>query len=140
MVLGYGSVKNINNTEILAEQSYTPDFTSGYKITRLSLHYNGSNSYLFVNGKQLCQFKAKDSEINKHPIAIGNIVNSADLSDSDIASGKLYGNVYNFSVSYKQISNENILSSHTYLMKKKQYCINKQQSIFSTIFSMLISI
>ena len=29
----------------------------------LSLHYNGANTYLFVNGKEIAKFKAKDSEI-----------------------------------------------------------------------------
>ena len=32
----------------------------------------------------MCQFKVKDPESNKHPIAIGNIANSADLSGNDI--------------------------------------------------------
>ena len=27
------------------------------------LHYNGANSYLFVNGTEIIKFKAKDSEI-----------------------------------------------------------------------------
>ena len=79
MVLGYGSVKNINDTEIYAEKSYTPNFTSDNKITCLGLHFNGSNSFLYVNDKQITQFKAKDSEINKHPIAMGNISNNSDL-------------------------------------------------------------
>ena len=29
----------------------------------LSLHYNGANSYLFVNGTEIIKFKAKDSEL-----------------------------------------------------------------------------
>ena len=29
----------------------------------LSLHYNGANSYLFVYGKEIYEFKAKDYEI-----------------------------------------------------------------------------
>ena len=29
----------------------------------LSLHYNGANSYLFVNGTEIIKFKAKDSNI-----------------------------------------------------------------------------
>ena len=118
LVLGYGSLKEINDTEIYAEKSYTPDFTSDNKVTCLSRHYNGSNSFLCVNGKQICQFKAKDIEINKEPITIGNISNKDYLSDSDIKSGKFYGNIYYFSADYEQISNENILNIHTYLMKK----------------------
>ena len=108
LVLGYGSITRINDTEIYAEKSYTPDFTSDNKVTCLSLHYNSSNSFLYVNGKQVTQFKAKNTEINKEPIAIGNISNKDYLSDADIESSKFHGNIYDFSVDYERISNENI--------------------------------
>ena len=39
----------------------------------LSLHYNGANSYLFVNGTEIIKFKAKDSEIVATPLCLGNI-------------------------------------------------------------------
>ena len=39
----------------------------------LSLHYNGANSYLFVNGTEIIKFKAKDSAIVATPICLGNI-------------------------------------------------------------------
>ena len=39
----------------------------------LSLHYNGANSYLFLNGKEIHKFKAKDSEIVATPLYLGNI-------------------------------------------------------------------
>ena len=39
----------------------------------LRLHYNGANSYLFVNGTEIHKFKAKDSEIVASPFCLGNI-------------------------------------------------------------------
>ena len=39
----------------------------------LSLHYNGANSYLFVNGTEICKFKVKDSEIVVTPLCLGDI-------------------------------------------------------------------
>ena len=39
----------------------------------LGLHYNGANSYLFVNGTEMYKFKAKDSEIVAGPLCLGNI-------------------------------------------------------------------
>ena len=39
----------------------------------LILHYNGANSYLFVNGTEIHKFKAKDSEIVASPLCLGNI-------------------------------------------------------------------
>ena len=40
---------------------YSPNFTLDHKVFCLSLHYNSDNSYLFVNGKEVCRFKAKYS-------------------------------------------------------------------------------
>ena len=34
---------------------------------------HGANSYLFVNGKDIYKFKAKDYEILVGPICLGNI-------------------------------------------------------------------
>ena len=44
----------------------------------LSLHYNEANSYLFVNDTEIIKFKAKDSEIVRTPLCLGNV--SKDLS------------------------------------------------------------
>ena len=38
----------------------------------LSLHYNGANSHLFVNGTEIIKFKEKDSEIVATPVCLGN--------------------------------------------------------------------
>ena len=49
--------------KLTAEKMYSISFTMPKKKLCLSLHYNGANSYLFVNGKEIHKFKAKDSEI-----------------------------------------------------------------------------
>ena len=41
----------------------------------LNLHYNGANSYLFVNGIGIIKLKAKDSEIIATSLWLGNISN-----------------------------------------------------------------
>ena len=56
---------------------YLISFTEHNKKFCLSLHYNGANSYLLVNGKEIRKFKAKDSEIVTSPLCLGNI--SKDL-------------------------------------------------------------
>ena len=38
---------------------YSINFTVTKKKFCLSLHYNGANSYLFVNGTEIYKFKAK---------------------------------------------------------------------------------
>ena len=47
---------------------YSINFTVNRKKFSLSLHYNGTNSYLFVNGTEIIKFKAKDSEIVATPL------------------------------------------------------------------------
>ena len=51
---------------------YSINFTVTKKKFCLSLHYNGANSYLFVNVTEIYKFKAKDSEILVGPISLGN--------------------------------------------------------------------
>ena len=58
---------------LTAEKMYSINFTVTNKKFCLSLHYNGANSYLFVNGTEIYKFKAKDSEIVVGPICLGNI-------------------------------------------------------------------
>ena len=58
---------------LTAENLYLINFTVTKKRFCLSLHYNGANSYLFVNGKEIIKFKAKDSEIVASPICLGDI-------------------------------------------------------------------
>ena len=41
-----------------------------------------------------------------------------NLSPKNVNDIKMYGNVYDFSVDYSTISNENILKIHKYLTKK----------------------
>ena len=52
---------------------YSVNFTDNGDKYCLSLHYNGANSYLFVNGTEIYKFKAKDSEIVATPLCLGNI-------------------------------------------------------------------
>ena len=49
------------------------NFTDNRKKCCLSLHYNGANSYLFVNSTEIIKFKAKDSNIIATPLYLGNI-------------------------------------------------------------------
>ena len=62
-VLGDWLVQGINDTTIYAEKVFSFNFTEVEKKFVLSLHYDGDNSYLFVNGKQELKFKAKNDQI-----------------------------------------------------------------------------
>ena len=52
---------------------YSINFTVTRKKFCLSLHYNGGNSYLFVNGTEIIKFKVKDSAIVASTLCLGNI-------------------------------------------------------------------
>ena len=65
LILGKGPTDGLDDTTLTAEKEYSINFTEQQKKFCLSLHYNGVNSYIFVNGVEIYKFKAKDSEINK---------------------------------------------------------------------------
>ena len=82
----------------------------------MSLHCNGANSYLFVNGTKIHKFKAKDSEIVAGPLCLGN--NSKDFSVDNMKKTGLSGYVYDFSVDYDAIEVDGILGIYKSLMEK----------------------
>ena len=72
LVLGRGPTQEVEST-LTAEKMYSINFTVTRKKFCLSLHYNGANSYSFVNGTEIYKFKAKDSEIVPYSLCLGNI-------------------------------------------------------------------
>ena len=92
------------------------NFTEKNKKFCLSLHYNEVNSYLFVNGKEIYKFKAKDSETVTTPLCLGNI--SKGFSVDNMKKTGLNGYVYDFSGDYDAIAVDNILGIYKYLMEK----------------------
>ena len=72
LVLGKGPTQGLEHT-LTAEKMYSINFTVTKKKFCFSLHYNGTNSYLFVNGTEIYKFKAKFSEIVANLLRLGNI-------------------------------------------------------------------
>ena len=81
LILGKGPTQRLEHT-LAAEKMYSNNFTEHNKKFCLSLHYNGANSYLFVNGKEIHKFKTKDSEIVATPLFLVNL--SKDWSVDNI--------------------------------------------------------
>ena len=71
LVLGRGLIQKIDDTTIYAEKIYSPNFAIANKTFCVSLHYNGDDSYLFVNGKEVIKFKTKDQRISEK-LPLGN--------------------------------------------------------------------
>ena len=82
----------------------------------MSLHYNGANSYLFVNGIDIYNFRAKNSEIVATPLCLKNI--SKNWTVDNMKKTGLNGYVYNFSADYDAIKIDDMLDIHNYLMRK----------------------
>ena len=71
------------------------------------MHYNGANSYLFVNGTKIIKFKAKDSQISAYSLWLGNI--SKDWSQDNMKKNGFNGYIYDFSADYNAIAVSDIL-------------------------------
>ena len=113
--MGDAFVQGINNTTLYAEKMYSQNFTQPSTKFVLSLHYNGDNSYLFVNGKQELKFKAKAESLVREKLCIGNISDKWSTSESEKTG--LYGNIYDFAVDYEAIIGvKAIYDMHRYLM------------------------
>ena len=80
------------------------------------MHYNGANSYSFVNSTEIYKFKTKDSEIVASPLCLGNI--SKYWSTDNMKRTRFTGYVYDFSVHYDAIAVDDIKNIHMYLMEK----------------------
>ena len=78
------------------------------------MHYNGSNSYLFVKGTEIIKLKGKDSEITAYLLCL----RSKDWSVGNMKKTGLKDYVYDFSVDYNAIAVADLLDIHKYLMKK----------------------
>ena len=72
LVLGKGPRQGLKHT-LTSEKMYSISFRMTKKKFCLSLHYNRTNSYLFVNGAEIYKYKAKDSEIVATPLCLENI-------------------------------------------------------------------
>ena len=81
-----------------AEKTYSQNFTAVEKKFVLNLHYNDDNSLLCVNGNQELKFKAKDDQIVKEILCLGNI--SDDWTTDNTEKTGFCGSMYDFAVEY----------------------------------------
>ena len=73
LILGKSPTQGLDGTTFTVEAKYSINFTQSNRKLCLSLHYNGSSSFLFDNAAKIYQFKVKDSEIKIYPMCLGNI-------------------------------------------------------------------
>ena len=114
-VMGDLFVEGINDTTLYAEKRYSQNLTAVNIKFVLSLHYNGDDSYLFINGKRELKFKAKDDQIVKEMLCLGNI--SDDWTAANAQKTGIWDEIYDFAVDYTSTNIGNIHNIHRYLMK-----------------------
>ena len=115
--MGTGLTQGINDTTIYAEKNFYRNFTDFGKKFMLSLHYNGDDSYLFVNGRQELKFKAKTDQLVKEKLCIGNLSDQWTTNESEKTG--VYGKFYDFVVDCEQtVGVKAIYDMHRYLVTK----------------------
>ena len=65
LIIGVGPTQGLDDTTLAAEAQYSINFSRLNRKFCLRLHYNGSNSFLFIIATKIYQFKAKESETKK---------------------------------------------------------------------------
>ena len=116
LILGKGPTQGSGEHSLSAEKMYLINFTKVNTKFCLSLHYNGANSYLFVNGAEIHKFTVKDSMIVPYNLCLANVFK--DFSTSNTKKTEFNGYIYDFSSDYNTIDVNHIKDIHKYLMKK----------------------
>ena len=116
LILGNRPTQGLEHA-LSAEKMYSINFTLTKERFCLSLHYNGANRYLFVNGTEIYKFKGKDSKIVASLLCLGNI--SKDWSTDNMKRTGFTGYFYDFCADYGATDVDDIKDIHKYLMKKK---------------------
>ena len=105
--------------------------TNGSEMNKnhvLTVCYNGSNSYVILNGIQQAKFKAMNNLKLSNPLVIGKTTEDFTAAGSKRTS--LSGNIYDLAVDYLNLDLSKLMSIQRYLMKK---IIFHQYKMFSLI-------
>ena len=72
LILGEGPAQGLDDTTWTAEAEYPMNFTQSGKRFKFSLHYNESNSFLFVNATKYINFNQKTLKKKYYTLRLGN--------------------------------------------------------------------
>ena len=87
LILGEGPRQGLDDTTLTVEAKYPINFAQSRKRFVLSLHHNGSYSFLFVNATKIYQIKSKNSEIVDYALCLGNISKDFAIDDMKKENG-----------------------------------------------------
>ena len=86
------------------------------KVHVLTVCYNGSNSYIILNGVQKAKFKSMTNLKLNNPLIIGNTTEF--FTGTEYKGTSLRGNIYGVAVDYSDLDFSRLMSIQGYLMKK----------------------
>ena len=116
LILGKSPLQGLDNNTLTAEAEYSIICTEQGKKFCLSLYYNGSISYPYVDTTKIYQVKAKGL---KTKLCLENI--SKHFPVSDMKKIGLNAYVYDFSINYFSIGTGAIQDIHKYLMSNNNF-------------------
>ena len=106
-----------NTKTIYADHDYIKTNRSEMrKFHVLTVCYNGSNSYIILNGVQQAKFKSMTNLKLSNPLIIGNTTD--DFTAAQYKNTSLRGNIYDVAVDYLNLDFSKLISIQGYLMKK----------------------
>ena len=82
LILGNSPTDGLDST-LTAEKAYYIKFTAQQNKFCLSLHYNGVNSYTFINGVEIFKLKANNFQTNAALLCLGNVSKGFQRVDYD---------------------------------------------------------
>ena len=110
-------IQTILSFVLSRKAKYSITFSRSERKLCLGLHYNGNNSFLFVNATKISQIKAKTSEIKPYSLCLGNILK--DFTANNLKKkAVLNGCMDAFSVDFNIVDNSNMINIHIYLVEK----------------------
>ena len=115
LIFGKRPTEGLKHT-LSAEKMYSINFTVAGKKFCLSLHYNGANSYLFVNGTEVIKFKNKRFWNCSNSIMLRKHYKKNFWRQHE--KDRIKWICLRFSVDYDAVAVDDILDIHNYLMKK----------------------
>ena len=116
LILDKGLSQALDDTTLTTWAMYLINFTQLHKKFVLSLHYDGSNIFLFINVTKIYQFKIKPSEIKDYALCLVNI--SKYFTINDMKKTELKGIVKMSSVDFNPIDTNDILDIRKHLIKR----------------------
>ena len=115
LILNEGPTYDINKRFSLLEKNFSINFSKARSKFCFSLHYNGDNKYLFLNGKEIFTLKANNGNVKSSTwFFLDSIFDRFHAAKSREVS--LGGNINDFSVVSTAIDKPDILNICKYLM------------------------